>query len=65
MICKWLERNSKHWRVFLVTTAGSLLGGTQSPVGQLEIIILARKKKIKIDFKGQLWHGQLIIKTVF
>lgn len=24
-----------------------------------------KEKKIKIDFKGQLWHGQLIIKTVF
>lgn len=39
-------------------------GGRESSVGQLGISMLARKK-IKLDFKGQLWHGQLIIKTVF
>lgn len=53
IICKELENNPKVWRAFFAVTTGSFLGGTQSSVGQLEIIMLARKK-IKIDFKGQL-----------
>lgn len=65
IISNALESHSKYQRAFWATSPGSFLGGTQSSVGQLEIIMLARKKKIKIDFKGQLWHGQLIIKTVF
>lgn len=51
MICKLLENKSKYWGAFFTATAGTLLGGTHSSVGQLEIIMLARKKKLKLTSK--------------
>lgn len=62
---KDLESGSEYQRAFLATSAGSFFRWYTKFCRSAWNQNACKEKKIKIDFKGQLWHGQLIIKTVF